>query len=286
MDHTGQVDYQQVRDEYLSMMNEQVEMVTDNTKCSADMVWDILGLASVTRSSIHASCDDLEDAPTSEGILYQIRKGWLAHQVAVDLTYIPYHGEAQSSEDEVRRGQAKSGTTHFHVYASAYIIRKNKRVTVAVAYWRADQTLLEVVQNLLKRLRTLDIRLKRLLLDRQFCTVEVIRFLDQQPWQSILPVPARSNTLKALKQSARRSHTLTYTMRSPVSGEISFTLHAVCCYARGRRGKQGIDCLLFVVLGRPWPSSPASLADTYRSRFGIETSLTMSSFKRAFELFA
>ena len=308
MNHMVELNYQQVRDEYLSMMNEQVEMMTDSTKCSADMVWDILGLASVTRSSIHASCDDLEDAPTSEGILYQIRKGWLdhhdlyeledemnallvgrlpdriqghAHQVAIDLTYIPYHGEAQCNEDEVRRGQAKSGTTHFHVYASAYIIRKNKRVTVAVAYWQADQTLLSVLLNLLERLRNLDIGLKRLLLDRQFYTVEIVRFLKQQSWQSILPAPARSDELKDLKQSARRSHTLTYTMCSPVSGKVSFTLHVVCRYAQGRRGKHGIDCLLFVVLGRPWHSSPASLAHTYRFRFGIETSYRLMNAVRA-----
>src|SRR3989304_3166999 len=164
------------------MMNEQIELATDSTKCDAEMVWDILGLASVSRRSIHASCDSLEDAPTSEAVLYQLRAGWLeqleldeleeelnallvhnlpdrirgrAHQVAFDLTFIPYHGEAKDSADEVRRSLAKSGTTHFHVYASAYVLRKNKRVTVAVAYVRAGQALLEVLLCLLERLQSL-----------------------------------------------------------------------------------------------------------------------------------
>jgi putative transposase len=308
MDHTVSLDYQQVRDEYLRVMNERVERTTDSTKCTAAMVWDVLGLASVTRRSVHASCESLEDAPTGEGVLYQLRKGWLAelgpgeledelnallvqrlpggipgraHQVACDLTFIPYHGEAQDSGDEVRRSQAKSGTTHFHVYASAYLIGKNKRVTLAVAYWQADQTLVEVLLRLLARLEALGIRLNRLLLDRQFCTVEIIRYLDEQPWQSILPVPARSDHLKDLQSTARRSHAVSYTMHSPTAGVVCFTLHVVCRYAQGRRGKQGMERFLFAVLGRPWRSTPALLAETYRTRFGIETAYRLMNSVRA-----
>lgn len=140
MNHTVSLDYQQVRDEFLGMMNEQIELTTGNTKCCANMVWDILGLALVTCHRLHASCGSLEDAPTGEGILYQLRMGWLDHldldgledemnallvqhlpvqirgysyQVAFDLTFISYHGEAQDSDDEIRRSQAKSGTTHY-----------------------------------------------------------------------------------------------------------------------------------------------------------------------------
>jgi hypothetical protein len=308
VNHTVSLDYRQVRDEYLHMTNEQIELATNSTKCDAEMVWDILGLASVTRRSIHASCGSLEDAPTGEAVLYQLRTGWLeqleldeledklnallthnlpdrirgrSHQVAFDLTFIPYHGQAQDSADEVRRSLAKSGTTHFHVYASAYIIRKNKRVTVAVTYVRAGQTLLEVLLCLLERLKTLAIGLKRLLLDRQFATVEVIDYLDCQPWQSILPVPARSDELKDLKHSARRSQVLRYTMHSPSAGRVTFSLHLVCRYRRGRRGKRGIERLLFAVLGQPWRGSPGDLADTYRTRFGIESGYRLMNSVRA-----
>jgi hypothetical protein len=308
VDPTDSLNYRQVRDAYLRMMNEQIELASSSTKCEAELVWDILGLASVTRRSIHASCGSLEDAPTSEAVLYHLRTGWLeqleldeledelnallvhnlpdrihgrSHQVAFDLTFIPYHGEAKDSADEVRRSRAKSGTTHFHVYASAYIIRKNKRVTVAVAYVRAGQSQLEVLLCLLERLKNLAIGLKRLLLDRQFATVDVIRYLDRQAWQSILPVPARSNPLKDLKRSAQRSQVLDYTMRSPTAGRVTFSLHLVCRYRRGRRGKHSLERLLFAVLGRPWRGSPGDLVDTYRTRFGIETSYRLMNSVRA-----
>ena len=41
------------------------------------------------------------------------------HHVACDYTLIPYHGRPQGDPDEVVRGKAKSGTTHFHAYATA-----------------------------------------------------------------------------------------------------------------------------------------------------------------------
>ena len=59
----------------------------------------------------------------------------------------------------------RPGTTHFHVYASAYIIRKQKRVTLAVACWQAGQALLEIFLRLLLRLSILQVDIKRLLLD-------------------------------------------------------------------------------------------------------------------------
>jgi putative transposase len=204
-----------------------------------------------------------------------------SHTVAMDLTFIPYHGEACDRAEEIRRGKAKSGTTHFHVYASAYIIRNQKRVTLAVAYWQAHHSLLEVFLRLLLRLSSLHVGINRLLLDRQFCTVAMIRCLQACPWQSIMPVPARSDFLKALKKAARRSQTLDYTMRSPTDGEVTFPLHAVCRYARGRRGKHGIECLLFAVIGPPWHGRPGRLANIYRSRFGIETGYRMMNTVRA-----
>ena len=52
--------------------------------------------------------------------------------MAIDLTLIPYHGEPFRDLDEVYRGQAKDGTSHFHAYATAYVVREGQRYTVAL----------------------------------------------------------------------------------------------------------------------------------------------------------
>ena len=64
-------------------------------------------------------------------------------------------------------------------------------------------------------------------------------------------------------------------------GAVTFSLHLVCRYACGRRGKHGLDRFLFAVLGQAWTGTPARLADTYRRRFGIETSYRLMNIVRA-----
>jgi len=291
--------YRQVRNEYLNVMTEHIELKTRSTKAKQDVVIDLLGLAAVNGYSLNTACDSVQNTVSSPAILYQLRQGWLdaldlqaieaqlndllvdrlpdaiqgrRHEVAIDLTNVPYHGEAHQDEAEIRRSMAKSGTTHFHSYASAYIVKNNKRVTVAITYCWATDSLFDILQRLLSRLADLDIGLKRLLVDREFYSTQVIRFLNQQDWQSIMAIPARGETLKTLKKETPRSLRRLYTVSSPEHGQEPFPLHVVCRYAKGRRGKHGTDRFLFAVLGHPWTGTPGHLADKYRRRFGVETS--------------
>ncbi|SRR5690554_956922 len=308
MNSNKELDYQQVRAAFIETMQAQVKLTTKGTKCDSEMLWDVLGLASVTQSTLHSTCQSLEDVATSAGLLYQLRQGWLAqqslgqlegqlnellaaqlpqgivgraHEVAFDMTEIPYHGQAQERPEEVRRGKAKSGTTHFHVYASAYIIRRHKRVTVAVTYWQAEETVRAVFDRLYQRLSLLGVGIKRLLLDRQFCNVSILQFLQQQSFQSILPVPARSDELRQLREEASRSHRTTYTMESPQAGTVTIPLYVLRTYWKGRYGKQGVEVHFFTVLGPPWRDSFYRLGQKFRSRFGIESSYRLMNQVRA-----
>jgi hypothetical protein len=291
--------YHQVRHAFQDNMNGQINLQTQPTKCTQPKIWDILGLAAVRRQSVHGTCQDLADAPTAAAIFYQLRQGYLnhynlngleaqmnellvgqlppkilcgRHEVAFDFTEIPYHGQAQNDEEEIRRSKAKSGTTHFHVYASAYLITRHKRVTVAVAYWQAGQSVKNVFDRLMARLQALSIRVKRLLLDRQFCNVAIVRSLQAQPFQTILPVPARSQRLKTMLDTAKKSYQTNYTMCSPQDGSVTMPLYVAGSYLKGRYGKHGHEFQLYTVLGCPWQGTFTGLKRKYRSRFGIESS--------------
>lgn len=291
--------YHQVRTAFQSSMNSQIELRTAPTKCGRDTLWDILGLAATRRQSVYGTCTELADAPTSAAIFYQLRQGYLAHQglaeleeqmnallgrqlppeilhgyheVAFDLTEIPYHGQAQNDADEIRRSKAKSGTTHFHVYASAYLITRHKRVTIAVAYWQAGQSVKHVFDRLMARIESLPIGIKRLLLDRQFCNVALVRCLQAQPFQTILPVPARSKRLKTMLRTAKQSYQTSYTMCSPEDGAVTMPLYVIGFYLNGRYGSHGHEFHLFTVLGRPWRGRLSRMGHKFRSRFGIESS--------------
>lgn len=297
MDDKESLDYKQVRDAFQELM-EKSGFEEQSEHFSSEQLWDVLGYASVTNGTIHSATTALTDVPTSATVLNHLRSGWLdkydadelndelnellvsqlptgilgkRQEVAIDIVAQPYHGEAQSDTDEIRRSKAKQGTTHFHMYVSAYVIRRHKRVTIAVRYWQADQSLLALLRQLLARLATLKIGIKRLLLDREFASVAIMDYLEQQSFQSLMPLPARGRRLKELKQS-RRSTRTRYTMSSAQDGAITFNLYVVGTYRNGRAGQHGRECLLFAVLGRQWAGTFYHLRQKYRTRFGIESS--------------
>src|SRR4051794_20104660 len=96
-------------------------------------------------------------------------------RLAIDLTLIPYHGEPFRDEAEVYRSLAKDGTSHFHAYATAYVVLKGQRFTVALSAVAKAEPLKEVLQRLLQQARSVGGVPRLLLLDRGFYSVDVIR---------------------------------------------------------------------------------------------------------------
>jgi hypothetical protein len=205
------------------------------------------------------------------------------HKMAIDLTFIPYHGEAAQDANEIRRGQAKSGTTHFHCYATAYVIKKNKRVTLALSYVQADDTLIEVLERLLSRLEALHVRVKRLYLDKQFYCVPVIRYFQTQhpALEVIIPVIIRGKDggTRALLRG-HKSYRTTYTMRSAKYGEAICEVGVVRKYSKGRYGRHGVEWFAYLLLG-PIRSPLHQIYQEYRLRFGIESTYRLMNKVRA-----
>src|SRR6516164_8655679 len=129
------------------LLTDRLHLTDYGRTCPARTLLAVLFVACARLTSVSAAAAGLRRAPSPE----TVRKALLAnlpdlgrlerrlndalrasaparlgghHRVAVDLTLIPYHGRPQHDADELYRGQVKGGTTHFHAYATAYLIRK------------------------------------------------------------------------------------------------------------------------------------------------------------------
>ncbi len=188
-------------------------------KCRAWVLLTLLLSAAAWLTSLCAACRRLRHAPCEEAVrlallatlpkyselqrcLNRALAGTLPkalrkrrHPLAIDLTLIPYHGQPQKEAQEVYRSQAKMGTTHFHAYATVYLVCKGRRFTVALTPVSKGESMKTVLQRLLHQAARVGIRPRYVLLDRGFYRVEVISYLQAARYPFLMPVIGRGRKL-------------------------------------------------------------------------------------------
>ena len=261
-------------------------------------------LAAAARiTSLSDACGRLRDAPSDEtarkallatlpdyaalqrrlnaALAGHLPKALCRHRqrLAIDLTLIPYHGEPFRDLDEVYRAQAKDGTSHFHAYATAYVVRKGQRYTVALAGVAKGEPLKDVVQRLLRQAASVGIRPRLLLLDRGFYSVAVVRYLQAARHPFLMPVVCHGRSPKQpggptgsyVFRTWKTSGWSTYTLSDAKKRTATVSICVKCRNYRGQWKRRGRQALVYAYWGYR-PPSPDAVFATYRLRFGIETS--------------
>ena len=189
-------------------------------KVTAHVLWAVLLAAAARITSLSDACQRLLNTPSDETarkallatlpdyavLQRQLNAALAGHlpktlrkhlqRLAIDLTLIPYHGQPFRDLDEIYRGQAKSGTSHFHAYATAYVVRKGQRSTVALTGVKKGEPLKDVVQRLLRQAASVGVRPRLLLLDRGFYSVAVVRYLQAARYPFLMPVVCHGRSPK------------------------------------------------------------------------------------------
>src|SRR5512142_1864670 len=272
--------------------------------CLAPVLWSLLLAAAARITSLSDACQRLDRVPSDETarkallatlpdyatLQQQLNAAWAGHRpkalrrrlqrLAIDLTLIPYHGRPFHDPKEVYRSQAQDGTSHFHAYATAYVVRKGQRYTVALTGVRKGEPLKDVVQRLLRQAARVGVRSQLLLLDRGFYSVAVVRYLQQARYPFLMPVvchgrspkqpggPTGSSVFRTWKTSGWSRYTLT---EAKTGRTATVSICVKCRNYRGQWKRHGRQALIYAYWGYQ-PPSPESVFSTYRLRFGIESS--------------
>ena len=119
-------------------------------------------------------------------------------------------------------------------------------------------------------------KIERLLLDREFFCVPVIRWLQALDIPFEMPAIIRGKhggTRQLIR--GRRSYKTTYTLNSNKYGSVTFQVWIVCTYKKGKRRDHGREFFVYAV--NKVKLSLHSIHDDYRLRFGIESSYRMKN---------
>ena len=281
---------------------EHFSLTSDGYQCDTEMLFNVLFKAATESVSIETACNDLLNVASGntirEYLNEQLDVCYLQEQecemnqaltegvpdevfrqdieVAFDFHDEPFYGNTPELHTYTCRGRAKKGTTHFFRIASAYVIWRQVRLTLAVTYVLPEDTALDVLKRLLFRLKRLNLRLGVLYLDKGFCSGAIIRYLTDQDQSAILACPIRGKHggTRALCKG-RKSYRTVYTFTDGTSAELVLKATLV----PGKDNKLRRKWLAFVVIHLDW--TPKKVYKRYRRRFGIECSYRMMRQVRA-----
>lgn len=277
----------------------------EGTKCTASTLLQVLLIAASRMVSIFAACRDLADAPCDQTIrnalaatlpgitelerrlnrslASELPKALFrkSRKIAIDLTLIPYHGQPYLDEKEIYRSKPKSGTSHFHAYATAAVVHKGHRYTLALTRVEKGEKMKPVVQRLLAIVRRRGVKVRFLLLDKGFFNVEVMSYLKRAKLGFIIPAIVRGRKPKGRQKATglralmkKKNGYYRHTHEGKVGGKQRSTDVMICVaskyYTETKSGKRRRKKLLYAI----WKVrlSPKEIRETYRRRFGIETS--------------
>ena len=297
------VDSKEVHKQAEAVLQRHLHLKDYSRKCTAAVLWHVLFFAAARMVSIFAACQRLSDAPGDQTIrdallatlpeyvelerrVNRALAGDLPEALrrrrpylAIDLTLLPYHGQPWQDEKEIYRGPSKSGTSHFHAYASAYVIRQGQRFTVALTRVDKGEKMAAVVKRLVRLAAKAGVKPRILLLDKGFFSVEVVRYLQcaripfAMPAKSHGPKPKGDQPatgIRAFKQW-KKSGWGTHTWTDGKKRRATVQIGVYCGNHRGRWKRRGRFAWVYAFWGFQ-PGSPRWLAATYRLRFGIESS--------------
>jgi putative transposase len=282
-----------VRHQTMKTLTEHLSLEANGYRCTTEMVLDVVLKASAERSSVEAACKDLVGVAASNTVreylnaaldVTQLREqeaemnAALAGsipvamkrqglEVAIDFHDEPFYGQRPDLLAVACRGKAKQGTTHFIRFASAYVIWRQVRLTLAIHYVLPEEAKLTVLQTLLSRLKDLGFSFRVLYLDKAFAAGPLLRYLTalRQPALIACPIRGKQGGTRALCRG-RKSYRTDYTFTDGTMAHLAL----VASLVPDKTGKRRRKWLAFIVVQLDW--APQKIYPRYRRRFGIECS--------------
>ena len=293
-----------------SILQEHLPLEATGYQCQSQHLYDVLLATCASGETLEAVCRDLVETPEADtvrsyfneqltldalpALQQQLNEALSAEipprlrrkpqKIAIDFHDRPYYGKAPQEAAPWVRGRAKAGTTRFFRLATAYVIHRGLRLTLALHFVLPEDDTVTVLKTLLRRISALTVPVGCLLLDKGFAGIKAMEYLSKQRLPALIACPIRGRKgpnpggTRALCQG-RKSYSTQYTFGN---SKTAFTAELVVCRVfttarRTGRMQRRATWLIFIVIGPELAGlSPRTVRRLYRQRFGVETSYRLS----------
>lgn len=205
--------------------------------------------------------------------------------LAIDTHFVPYYGQRTAA---VVGGPRKAGTKYFFGYATAMVVDRHRRYTVALEALSPQARPHEIVRRLLDRVAECGLTIHGVTADSWFDSGDTLRLLQQRRLDYAIPLRRKGRGSNARNRLFERPpdtvHTATW--KTEV-GARPVTTAVYVCRRSARQGRRGAPMVIAYAAwshGLPLSTTRSrgrQARQLYRARFGIETSYRQKNQARA-----
>jgi hypothetical protein len=182
---------------------------------------------------------------------------------AIDYTKLPYYGSFNSN---IVRSKHDKGTELFYEYASISVVENGRRICIyTVQITLLSEEKHEILRRLITQALARGIKIKMLLVDRAFFTVDCINTLNEMEIKFIMPCVANERVQAAIDTLGRTGKLDKFPIYNANRIEVSFTMVVV-------RNDKG-ELVAFATNITDWGVQyfVRRIPKEYRKRWSIET---------------
>ena len=204
--------------------------------------------------------------------------------LAIDKHLIPFTGEDRHNDNFVISGKPKGGTSQFETYATMQVVTEKQLPTIAVVRVIEDISKIDFVRKLLSESRKTGLKKSIILMDREFSSVDVMRFLDEHGERFPMAVGKTPGIKKAVSEfrCGKRDAISKYEMRSGDEATFRFWL-VIKKRLKEKKGKRRWEYLTYAtnVEHRYIKRTMKDVPEEYKKRWRIENNFKSVEQMRA-----
>ena len=231
----------------------------------------LLGMISAIDSDkMDTLCRHMLNNTVKNGLGLEKKTG---HILAIDKHLIPFTGANRHNDNFVISGKPKGGTSRFETYATMQAVTEERLPTIAVVHVTEYMTKVEFVRKLLSESKKMGLKKSIILIDREFSSVDVMRFLNERGEKFLMAVSKTPGIKKAVSEfrSGKRKAISRYEMR--LNDGTAFRFQSVIKKRlKEKKGKRRWEYLTYATNVERWyiKRTIKDVPEEYKKRWRIE----------------
>ena len=258
-----------------------VMLKDDKNICIPTSQWLLGMISAIDSDKMDTLCRRMLNNTVKNGLGLEKKTGQM---LAIDKHQIPFTGEDRHNDNFVISGKPKGGTSRFETYATMQAVIEERLPTIALVHVTEHVTKVDFVRKLLSESKKLGLKKPLLLMDREFSSVDVMRFLDERGERFLMAVSKTPGIKKAVSEfhSGKRKAISRYEMRSNDGTTFRFWL-VIKKRLRKKKGKRRWEYLTYATnVERQYiKRTMKDVPEEYKKRWRIENNFKSVEQMRA-----